>query len=74
MDRYSLKKLNDVEVKDEYLVKLLDWFAALKNFDCDDNVDISKAWKNIRNNIKASARDDLCYDFKWYNLRFDGES
>jgi len=24
MDRYSLKKLNDVEVKEEYLVKLLD--------------------------------------------------
>jgi len=31
-------------------------FAALKNFDSED---ISRAWENIKENIKISAKDSL---------------
>jgi len=35
-------------------VKISHRFAALENLDEDDDVDISRAWDSIRENIKAS--------------------
>jgi hypothetical protein len=43
-------KLNDADVKEQYQVKITNRFAALENF--DDNVDMNRAWENIRENIK----------------------
>jgi hypothetical protein len=48
MQRFDLRKLNDAEVKEWYEVKITNRFAALENF--DDNVDMNRAWKNIREN------------------------
>jgi RNase P/RNase MRP subunit POP5 len=45
-----------VEVKEQY--KISNRFAALENL---DDVDISKAWKSIRENIRASAAKNLGY-------------
>jgi hypothetical protein len=57
MQRFDLRKPNDAEVKEQYQVKITDRFAALENF--DDNVDTNRAWENIRENIKVSAKEIL---------------
>jgi hypothetical protein len=57
MKRFDLRKLNDAEVKEQYQVKITNRFAALENI--DDNVDMNRAWENIRENIKTSAKDSL---------------
>jgi hypothetical protein len=45
MQRFNLKKLNEVEGKEEYHIKISNRFAALENL--DDNVDINMAWESI---------------------------
>jgi hypothetical protein len=63
MERFNLKKLNDVEVREQYQVKISNRFAALENVDDDDDDDdmaIKRASKSISENMKASATDILC--------------
>jgi hypothetical protein len=55
----NLKKLNDAEGKRQYRVEISNRFAAVENF--DDDVDISRAWENIRENIKILAKVSLVY-------------
>jgi hypothetical protein len=50
-------KQNDADVKDQYQVKIINRFATLEKFDYD--VDINRAWENIRENIKISAKEIL---------------
>jgi hypothetical protein len=57
MQRFYLKNLNDADVKEQYQIKISNRFPAMENL--DDNVDINKAWKNIRENIKISAKKGL---------------
>jgi Tfp pilus assembly protein PilO len=47
MERFNLKKLNDMEVKDQYQVKISNRFVALENLEVD-YVDISRAWESVR--------------------------
>jgi hypothetical protein len=54
MERFNLKNLNKVEGKEEYRVEVSSRFAALE--DLDTEVDISSAWKMIRDNAKFSAK------------------
>jgi hypothetical protein len=46
-----------VEVKEQYQVKISNRSAGLKILDID--VDIKRAWKNIRESIKASVTESL---------------
>jgi hypothetical protein len=46
MERFSIKKLNDVEVKEEYQDKISNRFATLENLDND--LDINRVWQRIR--------------------------
>jgi hypothetical protein len=39
MERSKIKKLNDMEVKEQYQVKISNKFAALENYDDDDDDD-----------------------------------
>jgi len=55
MQKFNLKKLNDVEVKEEYQV-MSHRFAIFENLG-DDDVDINRAWGGIRQNLKASTTD-----------------
>jgi hypothetical protein len=59
IERYNLSKPNDVEVKEQYQVLILNRYAALKNLgggggggggddDDDDDVDINMVWESIR--------------------------
>ncbi|PNF19084.1 hypothetical protein B7P43_G11233 [Cryptotermes secundus] len=57
MERFNLKKLNEVEAKDQYRVEISNRFAALENL--DTKVDVNKAWETIRENIKMSAKESL---------------
>jgi hypothetical protein len=63
MERFILKKLNEVDGKEQYRVEISNRFAVLENLDTE--VDINRAWKTIRENIKISAKESLvCYELK----------
>jgi hypothetical protein len=59
MEKFSLKKLNEVEGKEQYHVELSNRFAALENLDTE--VDINRDWETIRENINISAKESLGY-------------
>jgi hypothetical protein len=59
MERFNLKKLNNVEGKEQFLVEVSNRFAALKDLDAE--VEINSAWETIRGNIKISAKESLGY-------------
>jgi hypothetical protein len=69
MERFNLKKLNEVESKEKYRVKEEDKekyrvevsnsFAALEDLDAE--VEINGAWEMIRENINISAKENLDY-------------
>jgi hypothetical protein len=70
MERFNLKKLNEVEGKEQYRVEISDRFAALENLDTD--VDINRAWGTIRQNIKISAKESVgYYDLQKHEPWFD---
>jgi hypothetical protein len=49
MERFKLKKLNEVEGKEQYHFKIKNRVAALENLDAE--VDVKKSWETIRENI-----------------------
>jgi hypothetical protein len=57
MERFILKKLNEVEGKEQYRVEVSNRFAALEDFDAE----VPGAWEMIRDNIKISAKESLGY-------------
>jgi hypothetical protein len=59
MERFNLKKLNEVEGKEQYCVEISNRFAALENIDTDG--DVNKAWETIREYINISAKESLGY-------------
>jgi hypothetical protein len=63
MEKFHLKILNGVEVKEQYHVKITNGFAALENLDDDDDddddMDISRTWVSIRGNMKTSATESI---------------
>jgi hypothetical protein len=70
MGRYILRNLNNVEIKEQYQVKISNRFAALENLDGgggggdnddDNDVDMSKTWEGITENMKASATESIGY-------------
>jgi hypothetical protein len=75
MERFNLKRLNDMVVKEQNQVKISNRFVALENLDDDDDdVDINRAWESIRENMKASATEYLSYyELKHHKPQFDEE-
>jgi hypothetical protein len=70
MEKFNLKKLNDVESKEQFRVEVLNRFAALEYLDTE--VEINSAWETIRENIKISAKESLRYfEFKKHKSWFD---
>jgi hypothetical protein len=70
MERFNLKKLNDVEGKEQFRVEVSNRFVALKGLDTE--VEINGAWETIRENIKISAKENLGYfEFKKHKPWFD---
>jgi hypothetical protein len=59
LERFDLRKLDDVEFKKKYQVEIWNRFAALESL--VESYVINNAWESIKENIKASAKDNLRY-------------
>jgi hypothetical protein len=70
MERFNLKKLNNIEGKEQFRVEVSNRFAALE--DLDTEVEINSAWETIRGNINISAKESLGYfELKKHKPWFD---
>jgi hypothetical protein len=49
MKRFNLKRLNNVQIKEKYHIRISNRLAALENL--DDNVDINTVLETITENI-----------------------
>jgi hypothetical protein len=70
MERFNLKKLKDVEGKEQFYVEVSNRIVDFE--DLDTEVEINSAWETIRENITISAKESLGYfEFKkqkpWFN-------
>jgi hypothetical protein len=54
-ERFCLRKLNELKFRKKYQIEITNSFAALENL--SDGEDINRAWENIKENIKTSAKD-----------------
>jgi hypothetical protein len=54
MERFNLRKLNELEVRKQYQFKISNRFAALEIL--NDSEDINRAWVNIKENIKTPRK------------------
>ena len=72
VERFNFRKLNDPEVRKQYHIKIKNRFAALESL--SDSEDINRAWENIKQNIKTSAKESLgLYRLKQHRQWFDEE-
>jgi len=55
VERFNLRKLNELEVRKQYQIYISNRFAALENL--SDSEDINRALENIKENIKTSAKE-----------------
>jgi hypothetical protein len=70
MERFNLKKLNEVGGKEQFRVEVSNRFAALE--DLDTEVEILSGWETIRENIKITAKESLGYfELKKHKPWFD---
>jgi hypothetical protein len=68
MERFNLKKLKEVEGKEQYRVEISNRYAALEKLDTE--ADINRAWE--RENIKISTKESLdYYELKKHKPWFD---
>jgi hypothetical protein len=65
LERFDLKKFNDLEVKEKYQVEISNRYATLESL--DESFDINNAWESIIENIKTSAKDNLGYQKQKHN-------
>jgi hypothetical protein len=56
-ERFNLKKLRELEVRKQYQIKSSNRTAALENLNVGE--DINRAWDNIKDSIKISAKESL---------------
>jgi hypothetical protein len=70
MKRFNLKKLNEVECKEQYRVEVSNRLTASEDLDAE--VEINCAWQTIRESIKISAKESLgYYELKKHKPWFD---
>ena len=51
------RTLSELDVRKQYLIEISNRFAALENL--SDGEDINRAWENVKENIKTSAKESL---------------
>ena len=54
VEKFNLRKLNELEIRKQYKIEITNRFAALENLSYGQ--DINRAWKNIKENIKTSTK------------------
>jgi len=71
-ERFNLRKLNELGVKEKYQIEITNRFAGLENLNGDEN--INGVWENIKENIKTSAKESLgLHDWKQHKPWYDKE-
>ena len=58
MERFNIRKLNELEVRKEYQIEISNRFAASENLNASE--DMNSALENIKDNIKISAKEIRC--------------
>ena len=51
------KLVKELEVKEKYQIEITNRFAALENWNVDE--DVNRVWENIKENIKTAAKENL---------------
>jgi hypothetical protein len=70
MERVNLKKLNEVEVREQHYLKVQNSFVTLENI--VDFKGTSRLLENIREDVKISAKENLGhYEWKQHKLGCD---
>jgi len=70
--RFILRKLNELEGRKQYQIKISNRFVVLEKL--NDNEDIHRVWENIKEIIKSSAKESLGpYELKQHKPWFDEE-
>ena len=69
-ERFNLRNLNELEFKEKYQIEITKRFAALENLNVVE--DVNRAWENMKENIKTSAKERLSlHELKqnepWFN-------
>jgi hypothetical protein len=54
-ERFNLRKLNELEGRKRYQIEIKNSFVGLEEF--SDSEDINRAWENMKENTKASAKE-----------------
>ena len=54
VERFNLRQLREIEVREQYQIKISNRCAALENL--NDSEDINSAWKNIKENTKPQIK------------------
>jgi hypothetical protein len=71
-ERFNLTKLNELDVRKQNQIEISNRFVALENL--SDSEDINRAWENIQENNKPSAKESLgLTDWKQHKPWFDEE-
>jgi hypothetical protein len=72
VERFNLRKLNELEVRKQCQTEISNRFAALENLCVSE--DINRAWENITENIRTSAKESLdLFKLKKHKPWFDEE-
>jgi len=70
--RFNPRKLNEVDVRKKYQIGISNRFTALEILNYSE--DINRAWENIKENIKTSAKESLGHcELKQHETWFDEE-
>jgi hypothetical protein len=70
VERLNLRNLNELKIRKQYQNKVSKRVASLEKL--NDSQDINRAWENIRENIKISAKESLgLYELKSHKPWFD---
>ena len=56
-ERLKLRKLIELDVRKQYQIEISNGYAAFENLNESEN--INRAWENIKEYIKTSAKDSL---------------
>ena len=71
-ERFNLRKLNELEVRRQYQIKISNRFAASENL--SDDEDINRAWEDIKEKFKTPTKDSLgLHELKQIQPWFDEE-
>ena len=69
-ERFNMRKLNELAVKEKYQIEITNRVAALENLNVDE--DVNRAWENVKENVKTSAKESLgLHELKQHKPRFD---